>query len=189
MTWCIISLDGYSSGPGGPEHDSWLHERAVRPANLEFFEGIWRGCDTALMGRNNYVGFHSVWPGITEDPATEPRTREIGRWLNSVEKAVVSTTLPESEATWDTTRVFRDAGDAVATLKAEPGRDILVLNSATLIQSLLAAGLVDDIRLAVLPVLVGGGLRLLPDGVSGDWDLASSTQLPDGVLGLHYRRV
>jgi dihydrofolate reductase len=58
----------------------------------------------------------------------------------------VSTTLPESEATWENTRVFRDPGEAVAALKAEPGRDILVLNSAQLIQSMLAAGLVDDLR-------------------------------------------
>ena len=122
------------------------------------------------------------------DPATDPRTRDLDRWLCSVEKGVVSTTLQEQEATWENTRVFRDAGQAVATLKAEPGRDILVLNSATLIQSLLAAGLVDDLRLAVVPVLTGGGLRLLPDGVSGAWGLASSTTLPDGALGLHYRR-
>ena len=68
------------------------------------------------------------------------------------------------------------------------GRNNLVLNSATLIQSMLAAGLVDDLRLAVVPVLLGGGLRLLPGGVSGTWDLASSTTLPDGALGLHYQR-
>lgn len=188
MAWCTVSIDGYSSGPGGPEHDTWLYEHVMRPATGEYFEGIWRGCSTALLGRNNYVGFHFVWPGITEDPATDPRTRDLGRWLCSVEKGVVSTTLPESEATWENTRVFRDPGEAVAALKAEPGRDILVLNSATLIQSMLAAGLVDDLRLAVVPVLLGGGLRLLPDGVSGGWDLVSSTTLPDGALGLHYQR-
>jgi dihydrofolate reductase len=188
MVQCTISIDGYSSGPGGPEHDTWLYEHAMRPATGEYFEGIWRGSSTALMGRNNYVGFHSVWPGITADPATDPRTRDLGRWLCSVEKGVVSTTLPESQATWENTRVFRDAGEAVKALKAEPGRDILVLNSAKLIQSLLAAGLVDDLRLVVVPVLLGGGLRLLPDGVSGGWDLASSTTLPDGALGVHYQR-
>lgn len=188
MAWCTVSIDGYSSGPGGPEHDNWLYEHVMRPATTEYFEGIWRGCDTALLGRNNYLGFHAVWPGITADPATDPRTRDLGRWLCSVEKGVVSATLPEQEATWENTRVFRDAGQAVATLTAEPGRDILVLNSATLIQSMLAAGLVDDLRLAVVPVLLGGGLRLLPDGVSGAWDLASSTTLPDGALGSHYQR-
>jgi dihydrofolate reductase len=188
MVWCTVSIDGYSSGPEGFEHDTWLYEHAMRPATGEYFEGIWRGCSTALMGRNNYVGFHSVWPGITEDPTTDPRTRDLGRWLCSVEKGVVSTTLPESAATWENTRVFRDPGEAVAALKAEPGRDILVLNSAQLIQSMLAAGLVDDLRLVVVPVLLGGGLRLLPDAVSGAWDLVSSTTLPDGALGVHYQR-
>jgi dihydrofolate reductase len=188
MVQCTVSIDGYSSGPRGPEHDTWLYEHVMRPATGEYFEGIWRGCSTALMGRSNYVGFYFVWPGITEDPATDPRTRDLGRWLCSVEKGVVSTTLPESEATWENTRVFRDPGEAVKTLKAEPGRDILVLNSATLIQSMLAAGLVDDLRLVIVPVLLGGGLRLLPDGVSGGWDLASSTTLPDGALGVHYQR-
>jgi dihydrofolate reductase len=160
----------------------------MRPATTEYFEGIWRGCSTALLGRNNYLGFRAVWPGITEDPATGPRTRDLGRWLGSVEKGVVSTTLPEQEATWENSRVFRDARAAAATLKAEPGRDILVLNSAALIQSMLAAGLVDDLRLAVVPVLLGGGLRLLPDGVSAAWDLVSSTTLPDGALAVHYQR-
>ncbi len=188
MVHCTVSMDGYSSGPDGPQHDTWLYEHVSRPETGEYFEGIWRGCSTAMLGRNNYLGFHAVWPGITEDPATDDRTRDLGRWLCSVEKAVVSTTLPESEATWENSRVFRDAGKAVATLKSEPGRDILVLNSATLIQSLLADDLVDDLRLVVVPVLLGGGLRLLPEGVSLTWDLASSTTLPDGALGLHYRR-
>jgi dihydrofolate reductase len=189
MAWCNVSIDGYTSGPAGPQHDTWLYEHAMRPATAEYFEGIWRGCSTALMGRNNYLGFHSVWPGITEDPATDPRTRDLGRWLCSVEKGVVSATLPESEATWENTRVFRDPGTAVAALAAEPGRDILVLNSAQLIRSMLTAGLIDDLRLTVVPVLLGGGLRLLPDGVSGAWDLVSSATLPGGALGVHYRRL
>jgi dihydrofolate reductase len=108
--------------------------------------------------------------------------------LCSVEKAVVSTTLPESDATWQPTRGLpqcRRRGRHPCG--AEPGRDILVLNSATLIQYLLKAGLVDDLRLSVVPVLLGGGLRLLPAGVSGRCDLSSSTRLPDGALGLHYR--
>jgi dihydrofolate reductase len=89
----------------------------------------------------------------------------------------MSTTRPESEATWENSRVFRDAGQAVATLKAGPGRDVLVLNSAKLIQSMLAAGLVDDLRLAVVPVLLGGGPRLLPDGVStSHWPVRRATR-------------
>ena len=185
---CTISIDGFSSGPGGPQHDTWLTEHAMRPATGEYFEGLWRGCTTALVGRNNYLGFHSVWPGITEDPATDERTRDLGKWLCSVEKAVVSTTLAEEDATWENSRVFRDAGKAVATLKAEPGRDILVLNGATLIGSLLEADLVDDLRLVVVPVLLGDGLRLFSHGVAGAWELQQSTTLPDGAIGMHYSR-
>jgi hypothetical protein len=65
-------------------------------------------------------------PGITQDPTTDPRTRNLGRWLCSVGKGVVSTTLPEQKATWENSRVFRDVRQAVAALKAEPGRDIAV---------------------------------------------------------------
>lgn len=53
---------------------------------------------------------------------------------------------------------------------------------------MLVAGLVDDLRLEVVPVNLGGGLRLLPDGVSTAWNLASATTLPDGALGVHYQR-
>ncbi|MGJ6969303.1 dihydrofolate reductase family protein [Streptosporangium sp. G11] len=183
---CGVSIDGYSSGPDGPEHDTWLYGHAATEASAEHFEGLWRGCSSALVGRTNYVGFHSVWPGITRDPATDPRTRELGRWLDSVDKAVVSTTL--TEAPWENSRIFTDLSTAVATLRSEPGRDILVLNSATVIQSLLAADLVDDLRLSVLPVLLGGGLRLLPEGVSSGWSLVSSTAMAHGAIAVHYRR-
>jgi dihydrofolate reductase len=185
---CTISLDGYSSGPGGPEHDDWLHEHALRPKTAEYFEGIWRGCDAAMLGRTNYLGFHSVWPGIAEDPDTDVRTRDLAHWLCSVEKAVVSTTLPQAEATWANSRVFRSPADAVDRLRAEPGRDILVLNSAQLIGTMLVDGLVDELRLVLVPVLLGGGLRLLPEGGESSWELVVSTTLPDGAVGVQYRK-
>ncbi len=183
---CSVSIDGYSSGPSGTEHDTWLYQHAMTEASAEHFEGVWRGCSSALVGRTNYVGFHSVWPGITRDPATDPRTRDLGEWLASVDKAVVSTTL--TEAAWEHSRIFTDVQTAVATLRSEPGRDILVLNSATLIQSLLAEDLVDDLKLTVVPVLLGGGLRLLPEGVASEWSLVASTAMSHGALAAHYRR-
>jgi dihydrofolate reductase len=183
---CSISIDGYSSGPGGAAQDTWLYQHAMTEASAEHYEGIWRGCSSALVGRTNYLGFHAVWPGITRDSATDARTRALGEWLESVDKAVVSTTL--TEPAWDNSRVFPDHTTAVRTLRSEPGRDILVLNSATLIRSLLTDDLVDDLRLTVIPVLLGGGLRLLPDGVTSDWSLVTSTTMSDGAVSAHYRR-
>ncbi len=70
-----------------------------------------------------------------------------------------------------------------------PGRDILVINSASVIQALLRAGLIDDLRFVMVPVLLGGGLRLLAEGLPASaWNLTQATVLEDGAIGLHYSR-
>ncbi|GAB3551296.1 dihydrofolate reductase [Actinopolyspora lacussalsi] len=186
VAWAGLSLDGYTSGPDGPAGDSWPHEQAVHPQTAEYFEGIWRGADTILLGRTNYEGFHSVWPGITRDEKTDPRTRELGRWLDTTEKVVVSRTL--TEARWENSRIVRDLASEVEELRDQPGRDILVANSASVIAELLRLDLIDDLRLFVIPVLVGGGLRLFPDGVNAHFTTAGVTALTNGVVGLHLTR-
>ena len=109
-------------------------------------------------------------------------------FLNTVEKVVVSRTLQESG--WENSRTARDLEAEVKALRDAPGRDILVINSASIIQALLRAGLIDDLRFAVVPVLLGGGLRLFAEGLSTDsaWGLAQATIPEDGAIGLHYRR-
>jgi dihydrofolate reductase len=171
-------MDGYTSGPGGP---------AQQASSAAHFEGIWRGASTVLVGRTNYEGFYTVWPGITADPGTDPRTHDLGVFLNTVEKVVVSRTL--QEAGWENSRIARDLESEVKALRDAPGRDILVINSASIIQALLRAGLIDDLRFAVVPVLLGGGLRLFAEGLpSSAWRLTQATILEDGAIGLHYSR-
>ncbi len=187
VAWVTISIDGYTSGPGGPAQDTWLYGHVRRESSAAHFEGIWRGASTVIVGRTNYEGFYSVWPGITADPATDPRTRDLGVFLNTVEKVVVSRTL--QEARWENSRIARDLESEVKALRGVPGRDILVINSASIIQALLAAGLIDDLRFAVVPVLLGGGLRLFAEGLPNSaWALAQATILEDGAIGLHYSR-
>lgn len=186
VAWVSVTLDGFTSGPQGTEQDGWLYEHAEQEQTAAYFEGVWRGADTALLGRTNYEGFCSVWPGITRDPGTEPRTRALGQWLDSVEKVVFSRTLERAE--WRNTRVARDLEAEVRTLKRAPGRDILVLNSASVIQALLRAELLDDLRVAVVPALVGGGLRLFPEGLAAELTLAETAVFAHGAVALHYRR-
>lgn len=182
-----MSLDGCTGGPDGVEHDQWLYEHAGRQATAMAFESVWRHCDTAIVGRTNYVGFASVWPGIETDPATDPDTRNLAHWLNTVEKVVFSRTL--TEPTWANSRIATDVGAAVRELQAAPGRDILVLNSASIIQELLRLDLVDDLCLETVPVIIGGGVRLLPDGQPASrWSLAGTTVLEHGAISLHWRR-
>jgi dihydrofolate reductase len=187
VAWVTISMDGYTSGPGGPAQDAWLHKHVLRASSAAHFEGIWRGASTVVVGRTNYEGFHAVWPGITADPGTDPRTRDLGVFLNTVEKVVVSRTL--QEAGWDNSRIARDLESEIKALRDAPGRDILVINSASIIQALLRAGLIDDLRFAVVPVLLGGGLRLFAEGLPASaWTLTQATILEDGAIGLHYRQ-
>jgi dihydrofolate reductase len=157
VAWTSLTLDGYTSGPNGPAGDTWLHEHAGHPATAEYFEGIWRGADTILLGRTNYEGFHAVWPAITRDERTDPRTRDLGRWLDATEKVVVSRTL--TDARWENSRITRD-------LAAE----------------------VERLRVALVPVLVGGRLRLFPDGVAARFHTAGVTALEHVAVGLHLRR-
>jgi dihydrofolate reductase len=186
--WASVSMDGFTSGPGGPAHDQWLYEHASQEQTQSYFEGIWRGADTGLLGRTNYEGFYSVWPGITRDPAMPARTRELGAWLDDVEKVVFSHTL--TDLAWSNARLAtRPLEDEVKALKAAPGRDILVINSASIVHQLLRADLVDDLRFAIVPVIVGGGLRLLPEGLAESrWQLMESATLAHGSVAVHYRR-
>ena len=180
-----VTMDGMTAGPDGDL--SWLIEHASSAQMSAYAEGIWRGASTALMGRTNYEGFAGYWPPVAANPETPPRERDLAIWLDTVEKVVFSRTL--EQATWQNSRVARDVEAETRALKAAPGRDILVLNSASIIQALLRADLVDELRLNVLPAAVGGGLRLLAEGLPRtDWQLVGALTLETGAVGLHYRR-
>ena len=181
-----VSLDGCSAGPGGDL--TGLVEQAGSPATVAWFEGVFRGASTTLMGRTNYEGFYGYWPAMARDPQSSPRGRDLAVWLDEVEKVVFSRTL--TEAAWSNARIAeRGPAEEVAALKAAEGRDILILNSASIIRALLDADLVDEMRLILVPVVVGGGLRIFVDGLPrSEWHLASSTNLPGDTLGLQYRR-
>lgn len=181
-----VSMDGFTaSADGGVE---WLVEHAINDQMVSSFEGIWRGADTVLLGRNNYQGFHGFWPPVADDRAAPARDRDFASWLDAVEKVVFSRTL--REATWRNARVAGgDLESEVGALRKAPGRDILVLNSATLIQSLLRHHLIDELRVNVLPAVLGGGLRLFPEGLPpSSWRLTGALTLATGGVGLHYVR-
>jgi dihydrofolate reductase len=136
--------------------------------------------DVQLLGRKTYEGFAAAWPsrdGVFADK------------INNGAKYVVTNTL--TDPTWQNTTVI--SGDAVAgvsKLKDETDGSILVAGSGTLVQALLAADLVDELRLMVFPTVLGRGKRLFPDGIDRlKLKLAESRAVgPDGVLVQVYRR-
>lgn len=183
----FITLDGVIQAPGGKdedrdggfEHGGWTwpywHDDIGKALTAPI-----RECDAFLLGRKTYVthaqAFEPMPPG---DP--------IGDIMNAPKKYVVSKTL--KEPIWrDTTIIRDDPIAAVRALKAEPGGTILTDGSSQLVHALLAADLVDELHLLLYPLTLGGGKRLLPDGVYATFTLKSATPYPSGVVGLEYER-
>jgi dihydrofolate reductase len=137
--------------------------------------------DALLLGRVTYEGFAAAWPGMTDEVGFADK-------MNSMPKYVVSSTLERAD--WNNSTVLRgDLAEEVRGLKEQPGGDILVAGSASMVRGLIAHDLVDELRLMVFPIVLGSGKRLF-DGVSEAFVLkrADVRQLESGTLILTYQR-
>lgn len=178
----FLSLDGVSQGPGSPEEDTsggftqggWfvphMDETFMQQAADWLAEA-----DGLLLGRRTYEEFAQAWPNMTD-----PDDLFAGK-MNSVPKYVASNTLTDAE--WNPSIILSgDIPAKVADLKQQPGRELQIHGSARLGQSLLAAGLIDELRLVIAPVVVGSGRRLFADGgAPAGLKLVSHTVTPAGV--------
>jgi dihydrofolate reductase len=183
----FMSLDGVIQAPGGKDEDrdggfaygGWTLPYWHDDIGKSFF-ALMQDCDAFLLGRRTYE---------THAEAFEPMApgNPFGDAMNAPRKYVVSKTL--QQPTWRSTTIIRDDMiEAVRALKAEPGKNILTDGSSQLVQALLLHDLVDELHLLVYPLILGGGKRILPDGVHRTFTLMSATPYPTGVVGLHYAR-
>ena len=155
-----LTLDGVMQGParpdedrrGGFEHGGWAAPYAAMEATGNNFASA----GALLFGRRTYENFYAVWPKQTNSPYTE--------FLNTIQKYVASTTLKEPLPWSNSTLLKGDAAQAVSQLKQQPGKDLLIMGSGELIQSLMRANLIDDYVLLIHPLVLGSGRRLFPDG-------------------------
>jgi dihydrofolate reductase len=135
--------------------------------------------DAFLVGRQTFEDMRGYWPHQTDDPTG------ISDYLNAVAKYVVSSTLDDPQ--WDHSTVLRGLGK-VESLKAQAGKDIVTTGSIKLVHSLMKAGLVDEYRLFVYPVVLGRGQRLFHDGITGTTlRLTEAQPFSSGVTLLRYR--
>lgn len=179
-----VSLDGYTAGPAG-ELD-WLVPWAGSEEAKQFLHEQMEDMDTVLLGRENYQGYSGFWPHVAKNPESPADIAAYARWLDAVEKVVFSRTLKTVE--WNNARLATRSLEAeVSAIKSRPGKSAIILCSTGLGQSFLRAGLVDEVRLNVLPVVLGGGKRLFPD-LAARLSLrqTSARALPSGVLALRY---
>ncbi len=138
--------------------------------------------EALLFGRRTWQTMAGAWPERAGDPFADR--------MNAIPKYVVSETLGDDELTWNnTTRIAGDKAVAgIRELRGADGGDLLVMGSPTLVRTLLSEGLVDELRLMIMPVLLGGGKSIFPeDGGLHTLELASTAISPAGVHVCTYR--
>ncbi len=155
-----LTLDGVMQAPGRPDEDrrgGFEHGGWATPyATMEAAEESMSNTGALLLGRRTYEDFYTVWPNRTDNPFTAV--------LNNTQKYVASTTLEEPLSWINSTLLKGDASEAVARLKQEPGKDLVVLGSGELVQSLMRRNLVDKYVLLIHPLVLGSGRHLFTDG-------------------------
>jgi dihydrofolate reductase len=170
----FISLDGVVESPDKwhfPYFDDEMGDIVARGMET---------CDAFLMGRRLYDEWSQYWPAADKD---EP----FADFINNVQKYVVSTTLQESDLTWtNTALVDGDVESRIRGIKDDTAGDIGISGSPTLVRSLLAMGLLDELALLVHPIAVGRGARLFEDTPTYPLELTSHRVLDTGVLHLTY---
>jgi dihydrofolate reductase len=176
----FISLDGVIEAPGGEEgyrHSGWTFDIESDPAVYDFKSEELREVEGLLLGRRTYEGFAAAWP---------ERKGEFADKFNTMPKWVVSSTLTDPQ--WNNTTVI--GLDDVAALKEGEGGAIQVAGSASLVQGLHRAGLVDQWNLVVFPVILGSGRRLFPTDTEDKQklELVDSRTYSNGVQAQVFRR-
>jgi dihydrofolate reductase len=180
----LITLDGVIEDPGGSEktpHGGWHFQFRSGDGWKYKLDEIFAS-DALLLGRVTYQGFAAAWPGMTDESGFADR-------MNGLPKYVVSTTL--NEAAWNNSTLIKDnvAGE-VSRLKQQDGKDILVYGSGQLVRFLMQHCLVDEYRLMVFPIVLGGGKRLFENGTDFSvLQLIETKTFSSGAVLLSYQPV
>ncbi|GGH31542.1 dihydrofolate reductase family protein [Dyadobacter endophyticus] len=179
-----ISVDGVMQAPGGPDedpssgftHGGWFMHYGDDLLNKTINETI-AGEFEMLLGRRTYDIFASYWPQHDDNP--------IGKAFNKAKKYIATRTLDQTH--WHNAQVVHDV-EEIGRLRASDGPDIHIWGSGNLLQTLISAGLVDEHRLWIAPVVLGGGKRLFENGVpAGRLALVDTQITSTGMIINTYR--
>jgi len=186
----FMSLDGVVQAPGGKEEDldGGFHHGGW---SMPYFDPEKMGAaigaamastDAMLFGRRTYATMAAAWGSMTDDPFADA--------MNATPKYVLSRTYGQEDLTWGNSTLLSptDPIAAVRELKAGPGRDVAVVGSSSVARLLAEHDLVDEYRLMIEPILLGGGKRIfVEDGVVRPLELVSTEVASTGVLICTYR--
>jgi dihydrofolate reductase len=180
----FMSLDGVVQAPGGPEEDTdggfshggwsmpYFDPEVMGAAVVDGMSTV----EALLFGRRTWQGMAAAWPGRAGDPYADQ--------MNAITKYVVSRTLTENDLSWNNTTLL--SGDRavadIAALRGQDGGDLLIWGSVSLVVTLLAESMVDELNLMIEPILLGGGKRIFPeDGIARPMRLVKCVTAGTGV--------
>lgn len=186
----FMSLDGVVQAPGGRkedtdggfEHGGWSMRYFDVDSMGQAIDEVMGRTEALLFGRRTWQVMASAWPKRAGDPFADR--------MNEIPKYVASRTLGEQDLSWTNTTLLpaEDALGAIRELRSQEGGDVQVMGSASLASQLVANDLVDEYRLMLEPILLGGGKRIFPDdGRARKLELVSTTTSSTGVLICTYR--
>ena len=188
----FMSLDGVVQAPGGPDEDTdggfahggWSHPFFDPAVVGGAFAAALTEAEALLFGRRTWQTMAAAWPERAGDPFADQ--------MNAIPKYVVSETLGDDELTWEnTSRIPGDQAIArIRELHETDGGVLLVMGSPTLVRALLGEGLVAELRLMLMPVILGGGKTIFPaEGALHTLELVSAVTSSTGVQVCIYRPV
>jgi dihydrofolate reductase len=183
-----ISVDGFICGP--KRELDWFAQAGFlgKTEYAEYTRDLLSEAGGILLGHATYDQFVRIWPTLAlSDPSIDPSITER---MNGLPKMVFSKTLDEvSWGAWGNARLIRgDAGDEVRRLKKEPGKDLVILGSGTLVSSLTNLRLIDEYQLIVQPIILGAGIpEFQNQGKRTDLKLVKSRPLREGAVILYFQ--
>ncbi|MCX6045556.1 MAG: dihydrofolate reductase family protein [Chloroflexi bacterium] len=178
-----VSLDDFVAGPNGEMDWIQMDEQVI-----DDVAELTDSADTALFGRVTYEMMAGYWPTAADAPTASKHDIDHARWVNPAPKLVFSRTLETVE--WENSRIVRDnIPEEIQKLKAQPGKNLLMIGSTSTAHTFMQLGLIDEYRINVNPVVLGSGMPLFA-GINEKiaLRLLSAKTYACGVVGLHYAK-
>lgn len=176
-----LSLDGFAADP-----NHGLRFLSYDEELQQYADELVKTVGSPVYGRTTYQLMESYWPTVLKDPNEDKRSREHAQWVENIPKIVFSKTL--TEVTWNNTRLIKDnIAEEVKKLKEQPGKDLVIFGSPGLAATLMNLGLIDEYKLTVHPIILGGGISVFTSNTAQSrLKLIDSKTLRSGVVTLHY---
>lgn len=176
IVWNLVTLDGFFEGE--KKWDLDFHNRAWGPELEKLSSEFGESAGLLVFGRVTYEGMKAYWTTANEDEG------EVKTYMNALPKLVASRTIAASD--WNNTEVTADIVGEIARRKQALDKAIYIFGSADLSDSLLKAGLVDEVMLAIVPMQLGKGTPFFKQGARRDFNLVEAKPLSNGAILVRY---